>query len=41
MRGFKVGGRGGEGVEVSHLLFVEDTLIICDLRTNYCIFIGS
>ena len=25
-----MGGRGGEGVEVSHLLFVEDTLIICE-----------
>ncbi|RVW71709.1 Transposon TX1 uncharacterized 149 kDa protein [Vitis vinifera] len=28
--GFKVGGRGREGLIVSHLLFVDDTLISCD-----------
>ena len=28
--GFKVGGRGREGLIVSHLLFVDDTLIFCD-----------
>ena len=25
-----VGGRVGEGVEVSHILFVDDTLVICE-----------
>ena len=28
--GFKVGSRGGKGVEVSHLLFVDDALIFCE-----------
>ena len=28
--GYKMGGRGGEGVDkVSHLLFANDTLIFC------------
>ena len=28
--GFKVGGRGREGLIVSDLLFADDTLIFCD-----------
>ncbi|RVX20166.1 Signal peptide peptidase [Vitis vinifera] len=28
--GFLVRGRDGEGMEISHLLFVDDTLIFCD-----------
>ena len=27
-----VQGRRGEGVQVSHLLFVDDTLIFCDAK---------
>ena len=26
----QVGGRGGEGIQVSQLLFVDDTLVFCE-----------
>ena len=32
INGFQVRGREGEGVEVSYLLFADDTLIFCDAR---------
>ena len=28
--GFKVGGRGGGGKGISHLLFVDDTIVFCE-----------
>ncbi|RVW17734.1 hypothetical protein CK203_071714 [Vitis vinifera] len=31
LKGFLAGGRRSAGVEVSHLLFVDDTLILCNL----------
>ena len=30
INGFLVGGKSGVGVEMSHLLFADDTLILCD-----------
>ena len=28
--GFKVGGKGGDGEEISQLLFADDTIIFCE-----------
>lgn len=30
LSGFRVGERGGEGEEVSHLLFANDILVFCE-----------
>ena len=36
--GFLVRGRNGLGVEVSHLLFADDTLILCDASKDIYVF---
>ena len=32
--GFEVGRRNGEGQDVSHLLFADDTLIFCEANSD-------
>lgn len=39
--GFKVGGRGQEGEEVSHLLFADDTLIFCDASQEQLAYLSE
>ena len=32
--GWRVSGRNGDGVDISHLLFVDDTLVLCKLNQD-------
>ena len=32
--GWRVSGRSGDGVDISHLLFVDDTLVLCKLNQD-------
>ena len=41
LEGFMVGGRGGEGVVVSHLLFANDTLVFCDASKEHVEVLSS
>lgn len=40
LTGFKVCGRNGEGLEVSHLLFVCDTLVFCEAISNQMTYLS-
>ena len=35
LEGFMAGGRGGESVVVSHILFVDGTLVFCDASKEH------
>lgn len=38
--GFKVGGRGLEGVKLTHLLYVDNTIILCDASQEHLVFLN-
>ena len=40
MLGFKIGRNGNEGVEMTYLLFADDTLIFCDACEEQIMYLG-
>ena len=38
--GWHVSGGGGEGVEISHLLFIDDTLMFCELSHDQLTYLS-
>lgn len=38
--GWRVSGRGGDGVDISHLLFGDDTLVLCKLNQDQLTYLS-
>ena len=40
LSGWRVSGRRGEGLQISHLLFVDDTLVFCEESSNQMTYLS-
>ena len=38
--GCRVGAKGGVGVQISHMLFVDDTLIFCEASQDWMTYLS-